>query len=156
MKETFVIETPIGPLEIEAQGRYITGVFSRPDALYAGQQPVNPVLDVCARQFREYFDRKRKEFDFPYRLEGTPYRCRVWEKSTQIGYGETVSYKKLAEMVGGGNHSRAVAQALHHNPLLIVVPCHRIIGSDGSLTGFGAGIRVKEWLLDHERGQRMF
>ncbi len=101
-------------------------------------------------QLMEYFDGKRTTFDVPIRLEGSSFQTKVWEELRKIPYGETRSYGEIAKMVGVPKGARAVGGANHNNPILIIVPCHRVIGSSGSLVGFGAGIPVKEMLLKLE------
>ncbi len=112
------------------------------------------VLDEAARQLREYFSGDRLEFDLPLAPEGTPFQKTVWNRLTEIPYGETISYGELAKRVGNPKASRAVGAANGQNPLPIVVPCHRVIGANGKMTGFGGGIPVKEALLELEARQR--
>lgn len=107
-------------------------------------------LETCS-QLDLYFQGKLKEFDLPLRPEGTPFQKKVWRALTAIPYGETKSYKEIAEMAGSVKACRAVGMANHRNPIAIVIPCHRVIGSDGSLTGYAGGIHAKEWLLAFEK-----
>lgn len=102
-------------------------------------------------QLRAYFDRQLTQFDLPLALVGTPFQLRVWQALRVIPYGELISYKKLAEAVGKPKAVRAVGGANGKNPIPIIVPCHRVIGSDGSLTGFGGGLEVKKRLIDLEK-----
>jgi methylated-DNA-[protein]-cysteine S-methyltransferase len=102
------------------------------------------------RQIDEYFNKKRKSFDLKYRLEGTPFQIRVWNELTKIPYGETATYGEIAEQVGKPGAARAVGQANHNNPIMIIVPCHRCIGSDGKVKGAKLAISVREQLLIHE------
>ncbi len=102
-------------------------------------------------QLKEYFAGNRKQFDIPLILIGTPFQTKVWEYIQQIPYGETQTYSDVAQEIGHPNSSRAVGNALHVNPIPIVVPCHRVIRSDGGLGGFGLGIDIKQKLLDLER-----
>ena len=102
-------------------------------------------------QLKEYFDGIRKRFDLPLILIGTPFQRKVWEYIQHIPYGETQTYINVAQGIGHPQSSRAVGNALHVNPILIIVPCHRVIRSDGGLGGFGLGIDVKQKLLDFER-----
>jgi methylated-DNA-[protein]-cysteine S-methyltransferase len=106
---------------------------------------------LCVDQLRAYFAGALTEFTVPIKPVGTPFRMRVWEELLRIPYGQTVSYKELAERVGNPKAVRAVGGANHHNPIVIIIPCHRVIGSDGSLTGFGGGIENKAWLLEMEK-----
>ncbi|PID75976.1 MAG: cysteine methyltransferase [Deltaproteobacteria bacterium] len=105
-------------------------------------------------QLEEYFNGKRKRFTLDLRLNGTEFQTRVWNALCQIPYGETASYSDIARKVNSPKASRAVGMANHRNPLPIIVPCHRVIGKDGSLTGFGGGLRIKQQLLDLERKSR--
>jgi methylated-DNA-[protein]-cysteine S-methyltransferase len=107
-------------------------------------------LPAAARQLQAYFAGKRHEFDLPLRMEGTEFQQRVWQELRRIPFGETRSYGQLAKRLNNPNGSRAVGLANGRNPIAIIVPCHRVIGADGSLTGFGGGIDRKEWLLSHE------
>lgn len=111
------------------------------------------LADWCTR-LDEYFAGTRTEFDLPVRLHGTPFQVEVWEQLRRIPYGETISYGDLARRVGRPEAARAVGAANGQNPVAIVVPCHRVIGADGSLTGFGGGLAWKQRLLDLERPQR--
>lgn len=102
-------------------------------------------------QLKEYFEGERKEFDLPVVLNGTTFQKAVWEALTLIKYGETASYKDIAISVNNEKASRAVGMANNRNPVALIVPCHRVIGSDGSLVGYGGGIDKKIWLLEHEK-----
>jgi methylated-DNA-[protein]-cysteine S-methyltransferase len=107
-------------------------------------------LPQAVAQLCEYFAGTRREFDLPLRMQGTEFQRRVWRSLTEIRYGETWSYGQLARRIDNPHASRAVGLANGSNPIAIVVPCHRVIGADGSLTGFGGGIERKRWLLAHE------
>ncbi len=111
-------------------------------------------LADVARQLDEYFAGARTDFDLTVRLDGTPFQVEVWEQLRAIPYGETISYGELARRVHRPEAARAVGSANGQNPVAIVVPCHRVIGADGSLTGFGGGLEWKQRLLDLERPQR--
>jgi methylated-DNA-[protein]-cysteine S-methyltransferase len=105
-----------------------------------------------ATQLTEYFDGRRRAFDLPLAPEGTPFQLRVWNALVEIPYGETISYGELAARIGDRSASRAVGLANGSNPLPIVIPCHRVIGSNGKLTGYGGGLAIKQQLLSLERG----
>ncbi len=105
------------------------------------------------KQLKEYFAGTRQEFDLPWKMAGTPFQQRVWEELVKIPFGETISYGELASRVGNVAASRAVGLANGRNPISIIVPCHRVIGASGKLTGYGGGIQNKEWLLRWEREQ---
>jgi methylated-DNA-[protein]-cysteine S-methyltransferase len=107
-------------------------------------------LPQALRQLEEYFTGKRRDFALPLRLEGTAFQRRVWNVLMEIPYGETWSYGRLARRIDNPNACRAVGLANGRNPLSILVPCHRVIGADGSLTGYGGGVERKRWLLAHE------
>jgi methylated-DNA-[protein]-cysteine S-methyltransferase len=104
----------------------------------------------AARQLREYFEGARTAFDLPLAARGTAFQVAVWDVLTRIPAGETRSYGEVAAMVGAPSASRAVGMANGRNPIAIVVPCHRVVGADGTLTGYGGGLHRKRWLLDHE------
>ena len=108
------------------------------------------LLDRAAQQLDEYFDGDRTDFELPLEPAGTPFQKEAWTTLRTIPYGETISYGEQARRLGDKNKSRAVGAANGQNPIPIVVPCHRVVGSNGHLTGFGGGIEVKAWLLDHE------
>lgn len=110
-----------------------------------------PILSECVRQLDEYFKGKRKEFTLDLLPRGTGFQRRAWEQLRQIPYGETISYSRQAERMGDKKACRAVGGANGKNPISIVIPCHRVIGKNGSLTGFGSGVWRKEWLLAHEK-----
>jgi methylated-DNA-[protein]-cysteine S-methyltransferase len=108
-------------------------------------------LEAAIEQLEAWFAGTRLDFDLPLAGVGTPFRCGVWDELTRIPYAQTISYGELARRIGKPAASRAVGAANGANPLPIVVPCHRVIGSSGKLTGFGGGLPIKQWLLDHER-----
>jgi methylated-DNA-[protein]-cysteine S-methyltransferase len=108
------------------------------------------VLDQAVEQLGEYFDGQRIDFDLPLDPGGTPFQQQAWKALVKIPFGETISYGEQAVMLGDKNKSRAVGAANGKNPIPIVVPCHRVVGSNGHLTGFAGGLDVKAWLLDHE------
>lgn len=110
-----------------------------------------PLSDETARQLEEYFQGTRKTFDLPLRMNGTEFQKQVWEALLTIPYGETRSYSELAEQIGRPKAARAVGMANHRNPIAILVPCHRVIGKNGSLTGYAGGIDKKEMLLELEK-----
>lgn len=149
------IDSPIGRLLLLTDGEALTGVyFEAADRRALDQWLCDPQagpLPEARRQLEEYFKGGRREFDLPLRLAGTDFQQRAWRHLMQIPYGETRSYGEQARGIGNPNASRAVGLANGRNPIPIVVPCHRVIGADGSLTGFGGGLERKRWLLAHER-----
>lgn len=148
MRITCVIATPIGHLRLTADEEGLCAIDRVADPL---QAPQGPLLTEAVRQLTEYFAGTRQQFDLPLHLQGTPFRMKCWQALREIPYGETRSYSQQAAAVGNSKASRAVGGANHHNPVMIVVPCHRVIGADGSLTGFGGGLDMKAWLLAHEK-----
>ncbi|WP_455074040.1 methylated-DNA--[protein]-cysteine S-methyltransferase [Prevotella fusca] len=116
------------------------------------EEQQNALLTVACRQLTEYFAGKRKAFDLPIRLNGTPFQQIVWKGLRQIPYGETLSYADLAHQIGRHKAARAVGNANHHNPLMIIIPCHRIVASNGKMGGYAGGIARKAWLLEKEKG----
>ena len=150
--------SPIGELLLLSDGEALVGVHF--DGRH-GQSPTpggehDPVIIEAARQLRDYFAGDRESFALPLRPAGTEFEVEVWEELRRIPYGETLSYGELAERVGHAGAARAVGRANACNPIPIIVPCHRVIGADGSLTGFGGGLDTKRRLLDLERGALAF
>ena len=153
------LTTPIGELVLTADDDgALTAVHlpnSHPET--AGWERDDEHLADARRQLAEYFAGERRAFDLPLRPAGTPFQLRVWEALLQIPYGETASYGEIARELGEPGHdhrlARAVGAANGRNPIAIVVPCHRVIGSDGSLTGYGGGLECKRALLDLEVGR---
>jgi len=143
-----VMESPVGRLMVEADEVGVTAV-ERTEL--PTSPPDSPLLTDAVRQLREYFDGSRREFDLPLHLDGTPFQLRCWQALTDIPYGETISYGEQARRIGQPKAARAVGGANHRNRICIIVPCHRVIGSSRKLIGYGGGIDMKEWLLDHER-----
>ena len=155
------LETPIGTLLIAGDGRAIhriefprDGTAGKPEAGWT-ESAHGPVGDAV-RQLREYFSGKRMDFDLPLDPQGTAFQRGVWKRLEEIPYGETISYGELAKRVGNPKASRAVGAANGQNPIPIVIPCHRVIGANGKLTGFGGGLPTKEKLLELEKGQLAF
>lgn len=152
------ISSPIGMLALTSNGRALTQLL-----LADGDTPepadvpadADPIFVDTRAQLEAYFDARLTRFDLPLEPHGTEFQRRVWDALREIPYGETISYAELARRIGNPKAMRAVGAANGRNPLMIVVPCHRVIGADGSLTGFGAGIERKRWLLDHEAGIRL-
>ena len=152
-------QTPLGTIRIVGTDHEITQVnlpkeASRPPdrawRLCRGHIPAP--LRAAKQQLQEYFTGTRSTFDLPLGLNGgTPFRRKVWRELQRIPYGETISYGELARRIGQPTASRAVGGANHHNPIAIIVPCHRVIGTDGTLVGYGGGLPIKERLLAHEQ-----
>jgi methylated-DNA-[protein]-cysteine S-methyltransferase len=151
-------ETPVGPLDVYASEHGIRAILFGPeDALRVPlrEQRVeaadHPVVSAALEQLAGYFDGTLTDFDLPLDPLGSPFQQRAWMLLREIPYGETVSYGEQARRLGDPNMARAVGSANGQNPISIIVPCHRVIGSTGKLTGFGGGLPAKKWLLDHER-----
>ncbi len=137
---------PFGTLFIGYEGDEIVRIKKAEEA-EEGTGEGNRLTDEAYRQIMEYFSKRRREFDFPFRLCGTEFQKKVWRELCKIPYGETRSYKEIAAAIGKPLAYRAVGMANHKNPILIAVPCHRVIGADGSLVGYADGVEVKRELL---------
>jgi methylated-DNA-[protein]-cysteine S-methyltransferase len=151
---TTSIDSPLGVLTLTARDGYLTGL-SMSDQRHAPAPVPDAMRDDAwfaevTGQLRSYFAGGLTRFDVPLSIEGTEFQRRVWTHLREIPYGETISYGELARRVGNANASRAVGLANGRNPIAVIVPCHRVIGADGSLTGYGGGLDRKTWLLDHE------
>lgn len=144
MEYIFLYDSPIGTLYIKANHAAITNITIYP---INGEIKETKLIKQCINELEEYFEGKRTYFTFPIEYHDTPFREKCYKALQTIPYGKTISYKELAIKIGNPNASRAVGQAIHYNPLLIVIPCHRIINSNNTLGGFGAGINNKIKLL---------
>lgn len=153
------IDTPLGPITVLASERGLRAVLwpDDPDGRVRLEESdpaaVSPIADAACEQLLEYFAGDRKQFDLPIDLVGTDFQVAVWESLADIPYGATATYGQQAERIGRPSAVRAVGSANGRNPVSIVLPCHRVIGSNGSLTGFAGGIDAKRFLLDLEAGQ---
>ncbi len=146
------IETPIGGIAIQGSKTGVSAIqFSAAPPME--KQPDTPpvFLQDCARQLEEYFAKKRTAFDLPLDLQGTDFQKKVWSELLKIPYGKTVSYLDIALAIGDKNATRAVGMANNKNPIAIVVPCHRVIGKNGSMVGYASGVNRKKQLLDLEQ-----
>ena len=163
MYNTITMDTPVGELRLIAGERGLRAVlWGAEDAARIASldedelvEGSTPVLDEAVRQLEEYFAGTRRDFDLPLDPAGTPFQQSAWMVLRTIPYGRTISYGQQARQLGDPNKARAVGAANGKNPLSIIVPCHRVIGSGGDLVGFGGGLDVKSWLLDHERQPRL-
>lgn len=166
-------ESPIGKLYIQEKNRKISALSCRPDAIQMptddiiqlseeeaiqrqennanAETPASPLLQEAVKQLGEYFRGERTAFTLPLCLEGTDFQQKAWAALQTIPYGETRSYGQLAAQLGNPKACRAVGGANNKNPVMILVPCHRVIGSDGSLMGFAGGLEVKKYLLELEK-----
>lgn len=160
MKQHTVTDSPYGPLTLVAEdgvlcGLYMTGQRHRPPQETFGERDDRPFGEAID-QLEVYFAGELKEFTLELRLSGTPFQRGVWEQLRTIPYGETRSYGQLADALGSPTASRAVGLANGRNPIGIIVPCHRVVGADGGLTGYGGGLDRKQRLLDFESGAALF
>ena len=143
-------ETPLGLMEIRANN---AAVLSINFVETVQQKRTNKVTDLAKSELLEYFDGERKTFNLPLAPEGTDFQQQVWKALTTVKYGDTCSYSDIATKIKNPKAVRAVGAANGKNPMTIVVPCHRVIGQDGSLTGYASGTKRKAWLLEHESQQ---
>ncbi|MFJ4682365.1 methylated-DNA--[protein]-cysteine S-methyltransferase [Streptomyces sp. NPDC091377] len=162
MRQHTVIDSPYDPLTLVADdgvlcGLYMPGHRHRPaEESFGPRVDPLPVFAEAVEQLEAYFTGDLTDFDVPVRLGGTPFQRTVWDQLRRIPFGETRSYGELADALGNPKASRAVGLANGKNPVSIIVPCHRVIGSGGSLTGYGGGLDRKRRLLDFERGTALF
>ena len=162
MPLTFIrVRTPVGELVVTASDAALTGIFfptsrrgpaptHQAGWVEANDGPAAELLARARQQLEEYFARTRTTFDLPLEALGSAFEHRVWNALCQIPYGTTTSYGDIAKQLGDRAATRAVGLANGKNPIPIIVPCHRVVGSKGELTGFGGGLDTKRWLLDHE------
>ena len=152
MKECF-INTPLGITKIQGD---INGI-SKVSVLNSNEKTTDiipEILQDCVYQLQEYFEGSRKEFNLKLNPHGTDFQKEVWDYLSLIAYGKTVSYLDLSKQIGNVKAIRAVANANGKNPIWIIIPCHRVIGSDGSLTGYAGGLHRKQWLINHESSSK--
>jgi methylated-DNA-[protein]-cysteine S-methyltransferase len=153
---TVFYESPIGALEIKAEEKGVLAVNfvkrgGRPRGPAGAAEDGPAVLKACLGQLAEYFRGERTSFSLPLRLEGTAFQKKVWAELLRVPFGKTTTYRAIAAAVGNERATRAVGGANHRNPVSIIIPCHRVVASDGRLTGYGGGLWRKEWLLGHEQ-----
>ena len=160
MNSTKQLDSPIGRLRLVATDQGLSRLlFDQQvgeDLESAGDEVEaddHPVLAAATAQLAEYFAGRRQEFDIPLDLTGTEFQRAAWSALANVPFGETRSYRQQAEAIGRPKAVRAIGAANGRNPVPIVLPCHRIVGSDGSLTGYGGGLPIKEYLLNHEQAQ---
>lgn len=143
-----IYHSPIGDLIIKSTDVYLLSVTF--DEKFENVNK-NEIIISCEKQLDEYFNGERKEFTLPIFLNGTKFQNLVWQKLTEIKYGQTISYTNFAIMIGNKNKIRAVANANSKNPFVIILPCHRVIGKNGSLVGYSGGLHRKKWLIEFEQ-----
>jgi methylated-DNA-[protein]-cysteine S-methyltransferase len=160
MKHHTVTDSPYGPLTLVADDGVLCGLYMTDQRHRPAEETFGPRDDTLfaetEEQLKAYFAGELKEFTVALRLTGTPFQSRVWDRLRRIPYGETRTYGELADALGAPAASRAVGLANGRNPIGIIVPCHRVIGANGSLTGYGGGLERKQRLLDFERGAALF
>ena len=149
------LDSPVGMLLLRGDTEVLTGLYMheqrhRPE-LPAGSERNDRAFKSVREQLKAYFAGKLQEFELELRGEGSEFKRAVWKALCKIPFGETESYGGLAKRIGNANASRAVGLANGKNPIGIIVPCHRVVGANGSLTGYGGGLERKQWLLEHER-----
>lgn len=147
-----VMQAPFGPLYLYADTSHLWTVsFCESTTIIPQSNPKNLILKETCAQLNDYFSGQRFEFDIPMKLQGTNFQQSVWQQLQAIEYGTTNSYGQVAAAIQNPKAVRAVGMANNKNPIVIIVPCHRVIGAGGQLVGYGGGLSVKEWLLDHEQ-----
>lgn len=149
------LESPIGRIEVVGNGEAIVSLAIERDGVLPWDgvpEQGDPVLDRAVEQLEEYFDGHRRDFDLPLSLAGTAFQLAVWEQIAALDFGEVISYGELGLGTGRASAGRAVGGAVGANPIPIIIPCHRVLGSDGRITGYsgGEGVPTKSWLLQHE------
>ena len=147
---THCFSSPIGVVRLTEADGFITRI-ELTDAADAVHTSPTPLLHESAQQILSFLNGKRQQLDFPIRMIGTPFQQRVWRALQQIPYGTTRTYGEIATAIGNPRASRAVGMACNKNPLLLIVPCHRVVGTGGKLTGFAYGTDAKQWLLELEK-----
>lgn len=144
------VESPVGKLTIVSDGDFLTSIHFSGNELVVQENPDRIVLD-CIIQLEEYFSGSRKSFDLALNPKGTTFQKKVWDKVIAIPYGETISYGEIAKSLGDFKLNRAVGLANGANPIPIIIPCHRVVGSNGRLVGYAGGLERKKNLLNHEQ-----
>jgi methylated-DNA-[protein]-cysteine S-methyltransferase len=151
--EAIEMKSPIGKLTLVSEGDALVGVYMESYEPSPAERRPSPVLERAATQLREYFAGTRETFDLELKPRGTEFQRAVWSALAEIPFGQTVSYAHVAKRIGRPGAVRAVGAANGQNPIALIIPCHRVVGSDGSLTGYGGGLPRKKWLLAHESRQ---
>ncbi len=152
--ETAYYSSPIGTLEITGDEKSIHSIYFIEDEHSATENISSKEIKNCVLQLEEYFSGNRKEFELTLAPKGTKFQGKVWNELLKVPFGKTRSYLEQSKKLGDIKAIRAVASANGKNPISVIIPCHRIIGSDGSLTGYAGGVWRKKWLLEHESGTK--
>jgi methylated-DNA-[protein]-cysteine S-methyltransferase len=152
------LSTPVGPLEITAEEDEIIEILfleakHKPSPKRPITKETNEVIKKCVQELEAYFEGKIQTFTFRYKLRGTDFQVQAWQALEQIPYGTLITYGAQAKQIGNPKASRAIGLCNGNNPISIVVPCHRVVGANGNLTGYGGDLWVKEWLIKHELKQ---
>ena len=155
--QTVAVDSPLGKLVIKASEEYVLSLLFLvsekrpfPAEIVLEEEEKSTLLSDCVQQLADYFEGKRFSFDLPLKQEGSPFRQKIWKALQDIPYGSTISYHELSKRPGDTKAIRAVGTTNGANNISIIVPCHRVIGSNGSLTGYGGDLWRKQWLLEHE------
>ncbi len=155
------LKSPVGPLWLVASAKGLHALLMKPDLeehdcrqMIVGlkKDPEHPILKRTVKQLTEYFSGQRRQFDIPLVPVGTDFQKQVWSELRKIPYGQTISYQEQAKRIGDAKKARAVGTANSRNPLSIIVPCHRVVASSGALSGFGGGVKNKQFLINLESG----
>lgn len=154
MTSAWTRETPIGPLTLTEEAGALTGVLFGSHAPQGALLAETPLIRQAFEQLEEYFRGERRAFDLPMDARGTPFQRRCWQALLAIPYGQTRTYAQQAQAVGSPRACRAVGMANHRNPLPVLIPCHRVVGADGSLTGYAGGLTIKRMLLAIEQPRK--
>lgn len=156
MRTVWSYKYPIGTIWIAEENDTITCVTFKGHDKYISDYDMTetPLIQKAAMQLTEYFEGRRTEFNLPLSVQGTTFQQSVWKALQTIPYGETRSYKEIATQIGNPKAARAVGMANNRNPISIIIPCHRVIGHEGDLVGYGGGLSIKQYLLDLEKEQK--
>lgn len=151
MKQIAYYQSPLGVLIITSNNDFLTGLdfFDKPLPKQTDNTQ-GPIMQQCIQQLQEYFAQQRTTFDIPLQLSGTTFQKNAWQALQGIPYGQTISYQAQANMIGNSKAVRAIGHANSKNPIAIIIPCHRVVGKTGNLTGYAGQLWRKEWLLHHE------
>jgi methylated-DNA-[protein]-cysteine S-methyltransferase len=149
-EHVFFIESPIGAVEIKGTPEHITGINFFETSGLSSDKP-HQILKICGNQLQEYFSGKRKKFTVPIKQSGTDFQLQVWNQLGKIPFGHLSSYEEIAVRLKDKKNARAVGSANGRNQISIIVPCHRVVGKNGDITGYAGGLWRKKWLIEHEQ-----
>lgn len=145
--------SPIGAIEIATTSKGICSIEFVDAENAESVNPYHPILATCIQQLQEYFEGDRTDFDVPLDVNGTNFQCKVWEELLKIPFGKTIAYQEIANKLNDSKAARAVGSACGRNKIWLLIPCHRVVASNGALTGYAGGINRKKWLLEYEKQQ---